>query len=80
LYISPRLIVTIDTSTFIDNPALTAGSDNGIFNNDNTTSQTRPKFSLSGEMNQSVQIFIDGVLVDTVTLKDRNQVYRPTTP
>ncbi|EIF0160097.1 Ig-like domain repeat protein [Salmonella enterica] len=77
---SPRLIVTIDTSTFIDNPALTAGSDNGIFNNDNTTSQTRPKFSLSGEMNQSVQIFIDGVLVDTVTLKDRNQVYRPTTP
>ncbi|EHF7746718.1 Ig-like domain repeat protein [Salmonella enterica] len=77
---SPRLLVTIDTSTFIDNPAMVAGSDNGIFSNDSITSQTRPKFSISGEMNQSVQIFIDGVLVDTITVTDRNQVYRPESP
>ncbi|ECB3318779.1 Ig-like domain repeat protein [Salmonella enterica subsp. enterica serovar Newport] len=77
---SPRLLVTIDTSTFIDNPAMVAGSDNGIFSNDSITSQTRPTFSISGEMNQSVQIFIDGVLVDTITVTDRNQVYRPESP
>ncbi|HAD0078137.1 TPA_asm: Ig-like domain repeat protein, partial [Salmonella enterica subsp. enterica serovar Typhimurium] len=69
---SPRLLVTIDTSTFIDNPAMVAGSDNGIFSNDSITSQTRPTFSIFGEMNQSVQIFIDGVLVDTITVTDRN--------
>ncbi|EBU4087671.1 hypothetical protein CWF84_16045, partial [Salmonella enterica] len=77
---SPRLLVTIDTSTFIDNPAMMASSDNGIFSNDSITSQTRPAFSIYGEMNQSVQVFIDGVLVDTVTVTDRNQVYRPATP
>ncbi|EKE5953141.1 Ig-like domain repeat protein [Salmonella enterica] len=77
---SPRLLVTIDTSTFIDNPAMVAGSDNGIFSNDSITSQTRPTFSIFGEMNQSVQIFIDGVLVDTITVTDRNQVYRPESP
>ncbi len=77
---SPRLLATIDTSTFIDNPAMVAGSDNGIFSNDSITSQTRPTFSISGEMNQSVQIFIDGVLVDTITVTDRNQVYRPESP
>ncbi|EAO5833310.1 Ig-like domain repeat protein [Salmonella enterica] len=77
---SPRLLVTIDTSTFIDNPAMMAGSDNGIFSNDSVTSQTRPAFSIFGEMNQSVQIFIDGVLVDTITVTDRNQVYRPESP
>ncbi|EAT2186680.1 Ig-like domain repeat protein [Salmonella enterica] len=77
---SPRLLVTIDTSTFIDNPAMMAGSDNGIFSNDSITSQTRPAFSIFGEMNQSVQIFIDGVLVDTITVTDRNQVYRPASP
>ncbi|ELR5728251.1 non-fimbrial adhesin SiiE [Salmonella enterica] len=77
---SPRLLVTIDTSTFIDNPAMVAGSDNGIFSNDSITSQIRPTFSISGEMNQSVQIFIDGVLVDTITVTDRNQVYRPESP
>ncbi|MGR2611807.1 non-fimbrial adhesin SiiE [Salmonella enterica] len=77
---SPRLLVTIDTSTFIDNPAMVAGSDNGIFSNDSITSQTRPTFSIFGEMNQSVQIFIDGVLVDTITVTDRNQVYRPELP
>ncbi|ENG8652183.1 non-fimbrial adhesin SiiE [Salmonella enterica subsp. enterica] len=77
---SPRLLVTIDTSTFIDNPAMMAGSDNGIFSNDSITSQTRPTFSIFGEMNQSVQIFIDGVLVDTITVTDRNQVYRPESP
>ncbi|EEP2087589.1 Ig-like domain repeat protein, partial [Salmonella enterica] len=38
---SPRLLVTIDTSTFIDNPVMMAGSDNGIFSNDSITSQTR---------------------------------------
>ncbi|ENH8997549.1 non-fimbrial adhesin SiiE, partial [Salmonella enterica subsp. enterica serovar Infantis] len=70
---SPRLLVTIDTSTFIDNPVMMAGSDNGIFSNDSITSQTRPAFSIYGEMNQSVQIFIDGVLVDTITVTDRNQ-------
>lgn len=43
---SPRLLVTIDTSTFIDNPAMVAGSDNGIFSNDSITSQTRPTFSI----------------------------------
>ncbi|EGC2744248.1 Ig-like domain repeat protein [Salmonella enterica] len=77
---SPRLLVTIDTSTFIDNPAMVAGSDNGIFSNDSITSQTRPTFSIFGEMSQSVQIFIDGVLVDTITVTDRNQVYRPESP
>nr|QJB98066.1 Ig-like domain repeat protein [Salmonella enterica subsp. enterica serovar Worthington] len=77
---SPRLLVTIDTSTFIDNPVMVAGSDNGIFSNDSITSQTRPTFSIFGEMNQSVQIFIDGVLVDTITVTDRNQVYRPESP
>ncbi|HFJ9068207.1 TPA: non-fimbrial adhesin SiiE [Salmonella enterica] len=77
---SPRLLVTIDTSTFIDNPAMMAGSDNGIFSNDSITSQTRPTFSIYGEMNQSVQVFIDGVLVDTITVTDRNQVYRPASP
>ncbi|ELS7884410.1 non-fimbrial adhesin SiiE [Salmonella enterica subsp. enterica serovar Typhimurium] len=77
---SPRLLVTIDTSTFIDNPAMVAGSDNGIFSNDSITSQTWPTFSIFGEMNQSVQIFIDGVLVDTITVTDRNQVYRPESP
>ncbi|EMX7148739.1 non-fimbrial adhesin SiiE [Salmonella enterica] len=77
---SPRLLVTIDTSTFIDNPVMMAGSDNGIFSNDSITSQTRPAFSIYGEMNQSVQIFIDGVLVDTMTVTDRNQVYRPESP
>ncbi|EDK3141816.1 Ig-like domain repeat protein [Salmonella enterica] len=77
---SPRLLVTIDTSTFIDNPVMLAASDNGIFNNDSITSQTRPAFSIFGEMNQSVQIFIDGVLVDTITVTDRNQVYRPESP
>ncbi|EIZ6945003.1 non-fimbrial adhesin SiiE [Salmonella enterica subsp. enterica serovar Cerro] len=77
---SPRLLVTIDTSTFIDNPVTMAGSDNGIFSNDSITSQTRPAFSIFGEMNQSVQIFIDGVLVDTITVTDRNQVYRPESP
>ncbi|HIC9307289.1 TPA: non-fimbrial adhesin SiiE [Salmonella enterica subsp. enterica serovar Typhimurium] len=77
---SPRLLVTIDTSTFIDNPAMVASSDNGIFSNDSITSQTRPTFSIFGEMNQSVQIFIDGVLVDTITVTDRNQVYRPESP
>ncbi|EKO2190681.1 non-fimbrial adhesin SiiE [Salmonella enterica] len=77
---SPRLLVTIDTSTFIDNPAMVAGSDNGIFSNDSITSQTRPTFSIFGEMNQSVQIFIDGVLVDTIMVTDRNQVYRPESP
>ncbi|EAM5420411.1 non-fimbrial adhesin SiiE [Salmonella enterica] len=77
---SPRLLVTIDTSTFIDNPVMMAGSDNGIFSNDSITSQTRPTFSIFGEMNQSVQIFIDGVLVDTITVTDRNQVYRPESP
>ncbi|EBP8881082.1 Ig-like domain repeat protein [Salmonella enterica subsp. enterica] len=77
---SPRLLVTIDTSTFIDNPVMIAGSDNGIFSNDSITSQTRPTFSIFGEMNQSVQIFIDGVLVDTITVTDRNQVYRPESP
>ncbi|MCQ3643292.1 Ig-like domain repeat protein [Salmonella enterica subsp. enterica serovar Indiana] len=77
---SPRLLVTIDTSTFIDNPAMVAGSDNGIFSNDSITSQTRPTFSIFGEMNQSVQIFIDGGLVDTITVTDRNQVYRPESP
>ncbi|ECE8653759.1 Ig-like domain repeat protein [Salmonella enterica subsp. enterica] len=77
---SPRLLVTIDTSTFIDNPVMMAGSDNGIFSNDTITSQTRPAFSIYGEMNQSVQIFIDGVLVDTITVTDRNQVYRPESP
>ncbi|ELJ7328001.1 non-fimbrial adhesin SiiE [Salmonella enterica] len=77
---SPRLLVTIDTSTFIDNSAMVAGSDNGIFSNDSITSQTRPTFSIFGEMNQSVQIFIDGVLVDTITVTDRNQVYRPESP
>ncbi|EPS6549971.1 non-fimbrial adhesin SiiE [Salmonella enterica subsp. enterica serovar Ohio] len=77
---SPRLLVTIDTSTFIDTPAMMAGSDNGIFSNDSVTSQTRPAFSIFGEMNQSVQIFIDGVLVDTITVTDRNQVYRPESP
>ncbi|EDX5863361.1 Ig-like domain repeat protein [Salmonella enterica subsp. enterica] len=77
---SSRLLVTIDTSTFIDNPAMVAGSDNGIFSNDSITSQTRPTFSIFGEMNQSVQIFIDGVLVDTITVTDRNQVYRPESP
>ncbi|EBD3992431.1 Ig-like domain repeat protein [Salmonella enterica] len=77
---SPRLLVTIDTSTFIDNPVTMAGSDNGIFSNDSITSQTRPAFSIYGEMNQSVQIFIDGVLVDTITVTDRNQVYRPESP
>ncbi|EAT6557660.1 Ig-like domain repeat protein [Salmonella enterica subsp. enterica serovar Fluntern] len=76
----PRLLVTIDTSTFIDNPVMMAGSDNGIFSNDSITSQTRPAFSIYGEMNQSVQIFIDGVLVDTITVTDRNQVYRPESP
>ncbi|ECZ1762883.1 Ig-like domain repeat protein, partial [Salmonella enterica] len=35
---SPRLLVTIDTSTFIDNPVMMAGSDNGIFSNDSITS------------------------------------------
>ncbi|EIQ2824352.1 non-fimbrial adhesin SiiE [Salmonella enterica] len=77
---SPRLLVTIDTSTFIDNPVMMAGSDNGIFSNDSITSQTRPAFSIYGEMNQSIQIFIDGVLVDTITVTDRNQVYRPESP
>ncbi|ECK6620855.1 Ig-like domain repeat protein [Salmonella enterica] len=77
---SPRLLVTIDTSTFIDNPVMMAGSDNGIFSNDSITSQTRPAFSIFGEMNQSVQIFIDGVLVDMITVTDRNQVYRPESP
>ncbi|EAM6795563.1 Ig-like domain repeat protein [Salmonella enterica] len=77
---SPRLLVTIDTSTFIDNPVMMAGSDNGIFSNDSITTQTRPAFSIYGEMNQSVQIFIDGVLVDTITVTDRNQVYRPESP
>ncbi|EMA6282011.1 non-fimbrial adhesin SiiE [Salmonella enterica] len=77
---SPRLLVTIDTSTFIDNPVMMAGSDNGIFSNDSITSQTRPAFSIYGEMNQSVHIFIDGVLVDTITVTDRNQVYRPESP
>ncbi|EKC3405093.1 non-fimbrial adhesin SiiE [Salmonella enterica] len=77
---SPRLLVTIDTRTFIDNPVMMAGSDNGIFSNDSITSQTRPAFSIYGEMNQSVQIFIDGVLVDTITVTDRNQVYRPESP
>ncbi|EHC8754457.1 Ig-like domain repeat protein [Salmonella enterica] len=77
---SPRLLVTIDTSTFIDNPVMMAGSDNGIFSNDSITSQTRPAFSIFGEMNQSVQVFIDGVLVDTITVTDRNQVYRPASP
>ncbi|EIK4139509.1 non-fimbrial adhesin SiiE [Salmonella enterica] len=77
---SPRLLVTIDTSTFIDNPVMMAGSDNGIFSNDSITSQTRPAFSIYGEMNQSVQIFIDEVLVDTITVTDRNQVYRPESP
>ncbi|EJV8542996.1 Ig-like domain repeat protein [Salmonella enterica] len=77
---SPRLLVTIDTSTFIDNPVMLAASDNGIFNNDSITSQTRPAFSIFGEMNQIVQIFIDGVLVDTITVTDRNQVYRPESP
>ncbi|EBR0086586.1 non-fimbrial adhesin SiiE [Salmonella enterica] len=77
---SPRLLVTIDTSTFIDNPVMIAGSDNGIFSNDSITSQTRPAFSIFGEMNQSVQIFIDGVLVDTITVTNRNQVYRPESP
>ncbi|EPH8385709.1 non-fimbrial adhesin SiiE [Salmonella enterica subsp. enterica serovar Infantis] len=77
---SPRLLVTIDTSTFIDNPVMMAGSDNGIFSNDSITSQTRPAFSIYGEMNQSVQIFIDGGLVDTITVTDRNQVYRPESP
>ncbi|ECA6620385.1 non-fimbrial adhesin SiiE [Salmonella enterica subsp. enterica serovar Braenderup] len=77
---SPRLLVTIDTSTFIDNPVMIAGYDNGIFSNDSITSQTRPAFSIFGEMNQSVQIFIDGVLVDTITVTDRNQVYRPESP
>ncbi|EDO3715607.1 Ig-like domain repeat protein [Salmonella enterica] len=77
---SPRLLVTIDTSTFIDNPVMMAGSDNGIFSNDSITSQTRPAFSIYGEMNQSVQIFIDGVLVDTITVTDRNQVYRSESP
>ncbi|EDV3273450.1 Ig-like domain repeat protein [Salmonella enterica] len=77
---SPRLLVTIDTSTFIDNPVMMAGSDNGIFSNDSITSQSRPAFSIFGEMNQSVQIFIDGVLVDTITVTDRNQVYRPESP
>ncbi|WP_079797129.1 Ig-like domain-containing protein [Salmonella enterica] len=77
---SPRLLVTIDTSTFIDNPVMMTGSDNGIFSNDSITSQTRPAFSIFGEMNQSVQVFIDGVLVDTITVTDRNQVYRPASP
>ncbi|HCL5258450.1 TPA: Ig-like domain repeat protein, partial [Salmonella enterica] len=77
---SPRLIVTIDTSTYIDPPALTAGSDNGMYLGDGVTNQTRPKFSINGEFNQSVQIYIDGKLVDTVTVTDRNQVYQPATP
>ncbi|EBV3279439.1 Ig-like domain repeat protein [Salmonella enterica subsp. enterica serovar Wangata] len=77
---SPRLIVTIDTSTYIDPPALAPGSDNGMFVNDGITSQTRPKFSINGEFNQSVQIYIDGKLVDTVTVTDRNQVYQPAIP
>ncbi|HAB1660553.1 TPA_asm: Ig-like domain repeat protein [Salmonella bongori] len=77
---SPRLLVTIDTSTYIDPPALTSGSDNGMYFNDGITSQTRPKFSINGEFNQSVQIYIDGKLVDTVTVTDRNQVYQPAIP
>ncbi|WP_079778408.1 Ig-like domain-containing protein [Salmonella bongori] len=77
---SPRLLVTIDTSTYIDPPALTPGSDNGMYFNDGITSQTRPKFSINGEFNQSVQIYIDGKLVDTVTVTDRNQVYQPAIP
>lgn len=77
---SPRLIVTIDTSTYIDPPALAPGSDNGMFINDGITSQTRPKFSINGEFNQSVQIYIDGKLVDTVTVTDRNRVYQPAIP
>ncbi|HAB5479728.1 TPA_asm: Ig-like domain repeat protein, partial [Salmonella enterica subsp. diarizonae] len=77
---SPRLIVTIDTSTYIEPPTLTAGSDNGMYINDGVTSQTRPQFSINGEFNQSVQIYIDGKLVDTVTVTDRNQVYQPVAP
>ncbi|HCL5252348.1 TPA: Ig-like domain repeat protein, partial [Salmonella enterica] len=77
---SPRLLVTIDTSTYIDPPALTAGSDNGMYSNDGITSQTRPKFNINGEFNQSVQIYIDGKLVDTITVTDRNQVYQPAVP
>ncbi|WP_079812792.1 Ig-like domain-containing protein [Salmonella enterica] len=77
---SPRLLVTIDTSTYIDPPALTAGSDNGMYFNDGITSQNRPKFSINGEFNQSVQIYIDGKLVDTITVTDRNQVYQPAVP
>ncbi|ECC2884961.1 hypothetical protein KO62_16445, partial [Salmonella enterica subsp. arizonae] len=77
---SPRLIVTIDTSTYIEPPTLTAGSDNGMYINDGVTTQTRPQFSINGEFNQSVQIYIDGKLVDTVTVTDRNQVYQPVAP
>ncbi|WP_079819470.1 Ig-like domain-containing protein [Salmonella enterica] len=77
---SPRLLVTIDTSTYIDPPTLTAGSDNGMYFNDGITNQTRPKFSINGEFNQSVQIYIDGKLVDTITVTDRNQVYQPAVP
>ncbi|KSB79703.1 hypothetical protein LFZ51_00300 [Salmonella enterica subsp. arizonae serovar 63:g,z51:- str. So 20/20] len=77
---SPRLIVTIDTSTYIDPPTLAAGSDNGIYINDGITNKTRPQFSINGEFNQSVQIYIDDKLVDTVTVTDRNQVYKPVDP
>lgn len=66
------LFVMIDISMFIDNFVMVVGFDNGIFSNDSIMSQIWFMFSIFGEMNQSVQIFIDGVLVDMIMVMDRN--------
>ncbi|OZV02614.1 hypothetical protein CIW55_03590, partial [Enterobacter cloacae] len=70
---SARILLTVDTSTWIELDSMV--NDSGIYNYDYVTSKTVPVFKLNGETGQPVQVYIDGVLVETITLTGRNYQY-----
>lgn len=70
---SQRLLVVVDTTTEI--AVNRFASDNGISITDNVTNVKRPVFEIEGEKGQPIEVRIDGVYIETITLSGRTYLY-----
>lgn len=73
---SDTISLTIDTVAQINTPTLV--SDDGLYNNDNITGNNNPGFKISGEVGETVIIYLDGKPVDTLVLTQSSQNWQYT--
>ncbi|ENI7696905.1 Ig-like domain repeat protein [Salmonella enterica] len=73
---SDTISLTIDTVAQINTPTLV--SDDGLYNNDNITGNNNPGFKISGEVGETVIIYLDGKPVDTIVLTQSSQNWQYT--